>query len=585
MKKSAVERNFRKLKNQIPQINEIVRHTKINSLWEHEASLRKKIKEIKEYKDYDMPDFNKVYSGYLELLEYVSTKLIEDYNRKNKTNFFFDEIVHKYYEGFLKSGIMSVLISEHIPEMATREFDEVFPKNPKDEYYGARKLRRKFYLHLGETNTGKTYNAMARLREAENGIYLSPLRILALENFEKLNREGTKCSLLTGEEEIRVEEARHVCCTIEKLDIEENYEVAIIDEIQMIGDDQRGAAWTRALLGVKSSEVHVCGAINTKKLLIKILEDLGEEYEIKEYTREIPLEVEYKAFTSRNIQEGDALVVFSKKRVLELAYYYSDLGYKPSLIYGDLPPEVRKKQYEQFISKETSILITTDAIGMGVNLPIRRIVFMDIKKFDGSEVRFLKSQEVKQIAGRAGRKGIYNVGYTAAQGENADFIKESLDTEDEPIWEAVIGPSEVILNIKSLPLREKLALWSTKKEHYNFYRKMDISEYLVILDNIKGYKLQERVQWRLLKIPFDVSNNDMMNAFLFYIDEVFVAKHKVLTKPENLKNSLYDFEIHYQKINLYYSFSKAFDLDLEENWVQESRLKVSESINEILKTI
>lgn len=61
-------------------------------------------------------------------------------------------------------------------------------------------------------------------------------------------------------------------------------------------------------------------------------------------------------------------------------------------------------QYEQFINKENKVLVTTDAIGMGVNLPIRRIVFMAIRKFDGEEVRELTSQEVKQIAGRAGRK-------------------------------------------------------------------------------------------------------------------------------------------------------------------------------------
>ena len=83
----------------------------------------------------------------------------------------------------------------------------------------------------------------------------------------------------------------HTACTIEKLDINQEYEVGIIDEIQMIDDDQRGASWTRALLGLKCKEIHVCGAINTKELLIKILEDCGEEYEIKEYKREIPLEV------------------------------------------------------------------------------------------------------------------------------------------------------------------------------------------------------------------------------------------------------------------------------------------------------
>ena len=58
-------------------------------------------------------------------------------------------------------------------------------------------------------------------------------------------------------------------------------------------------------------------------------------------------------------------------------------------MYGDLPPEVRKKQYEQFINNETKILITTDAIGMGVNLPIRRIIFLNIKKFDGRDISCL----------------------------------------------------------------------------------------------------------------------------------------------------------------------------------------------------
>ena len=75
-----------------------------------------------------------------------------------------------------------------------------------------------------------------------------------------------------------------------------------------------------------------------------------------------------------------------------------------------------KKQYNQFINKESTLLISTDAIGMGVNLPIKRIVFMDIKKFDGNEIRYLTSQEVKQIAGRAGRKGIYEIAYVASYG-------------------------------------------------------------------------------------------------------------------------------------------------------------------------
>ena len=585
MKQGVIERNFKKVKSQFAQIQEIVKHTKSNVLWEHEAAVRKKLKELNEFKKENFKDYKRVHENYSALLEYISIRLVEDYNKKNNTNFNFENILKNKGESYLKSGIISVLITEHIPEIISSEFERVFPTNPKNEYEGSRKFKRKFYLHLGETNTGKTYNAMMRLKEATKGIYLSPLRILALENFERLNREGVKCNLATGEEEIIVEDAAHVCCTIEKLNINEEYEVGIIDEIQMIDNDQRGAAWTRAVLGLKSKEIHICGAMNAKELLIKIIEDCSEEYEIIEYKRDLPLVMEDKSFVYKSIDEGDALVTFSKKKVLELAYHYSNLGVKVSLIYGDLPPEVRKKQYDQFINKESTILISTDAIGMGVNLPIKRIIFMDIKKFDGNEIRYLTSQEVKQIAGRAGRKGIYEVGYVASYGNTQDFIRESLDTRDATIEEGVIGPSEAILKISSLSLREKLALWSTKEEKTPFYRKMDISEYLVVLDNLRSYKLEERIQWRLLKIPFDVSNDKMMNAFLKYVDELFIAKREIISKPQRLLEDLYELELYYQKINIYYSFSKVFKLNFDERWVYENRIKVSEDINGILKSI
>ncbi|GAA0719464.1 helicase [Clostridium malenominatum] len=586
MKRRTVERNFRKIKNEIAHIENLVKNTKsINGLWEHEGAIRRKLRHLKEFEGEDLRDFQKIYDRYLEALENVSTKLINDYNRKNKTNFTFHEVVRGNYEAYLKSGIMSVLITSHIPKLVFKEFDEVFPQNPKEEYEDARKIKRNFYLHLGETNTGKTYNAMERLKEVKKGIYLSPLRILALENFEKLNREGVKCHLLTGEEEILIEDATHISCTIEKLNLKEQYDLAIIDEIQMINDDSRGAAWTRALLGLNCKEIHVCGAINSKEILIDIIEDCRDNYEIKEYKRSVPLEIQHRSFSYGDIEAGDALVVFSKKRVLQLAYYYGDLGIKASLIYGDLPPEVRRKQYEQFINKETTILITTDAIGMGVNLPIRRIIFMDVKKFDGNEVRFLTSQEVKQIGGRAGRKGIYEVGYLTSFGSGQSFIEEMINSEDEIIDTAVIGPSEAILRIKGLPLKEKLALWSTREEKTPFYRKMDISEYLIVLESIKGYKLEEALQWQTLKIPFDVTTPEIMEQFLNYMDELFIARRKAITLPKFKTKELYELELYYQKINLYYSFSKVFELPFDEEWVYEERIRVSEEINNILKGI
>ena len=585
MGNNAAIREFKKYKSQIHQMKEVAEHSKPGALIEQESAIRKKLKKLKEFEKTGLKDFDEVYESYEELLEYVSEKMLKDYNKKNNTEFDFFDVVRGNYNSFQNVGIMALLTKIHIPKLISQEFEEKFPVNPKDEYYQARHMKRKFYIHLGDTNTGKTYNAIERLKTAKKGVYLSPLRILALENFEKLNNEGIVCELLTGEEEILKEGATHTSCTIEKVNLKEHYDIAVIDEIQMISDPFRGMAWSKAVLGLNCDEIHICGAANSKYILETILNDCNDEYEIKEYKRSIPLEVEYKNFRYEDIQDGDAIVVFSKKRVLEIAKEYSDKGIKTSVIYGDLPPEVRKMQYEQFVKKETKVLVTTDAIGMGVNLPVRRIIFMSIKKFDGDEIRELTSQEIKQVAGRAGRIGIYDVGYVASVSGNAEIIKSKLEKEDKRIEAAVIGPSEAILQIKSLPLNEKLALWSTREEKLDYYTKMDISEYILILDKLKRYKLSEEIQWDLLKVPFDVARDDLMETFLNYVDEIFVNKQKELFKPECYSGYLEELEIYYQKINMYYSFSKIFNLKFDIDWVYDERIKVSEEINEILVRI
>ncbi|MBU3180918.1 helicase-related protein [Clostridium psychrophilum] len=585
MKKNVSQREFKKIKSQISQIEDIVHHSKLGALIEHETAIRKKLKKIKEMENEGFKDFEKVYEKYEELLEDISKRMLEDYNDRNGTDFEFYKVLRGNYNTFLNYGFMILLTKQHIPKLVIKEFEENFPDNPKDEYTEARNMDRRVYIHLGDTNTGKTYNAVERLKTAQKGIYLSPLRILALENFEKLNNEGIICDLLTGEEQILKIGSTHVSCTIEMANLKEYYDIAVIDEIQMIKDQHRGMAWSKALLGLRCSEINICGAANAKNILEIIINDCGDKYEIKEYTRDIPLKAENIDFNYKDIRVGDAIVVFSKKRVLEIAERYSSIGIKTSIIYGDLPPEVRKMQYEQFTNKVAKVLVTTDAIGMGVNLPIRRIVFMSIKKFDGEEVRELTSQEVKQVGGRAGRRGIYDVGYVASAGNTQNFIKSRLEVQDEEIKKAVIGPSDAIVKIKGLPLIEKLVLWSTREEKLDYYTKMDISDYILILDRIKNYKLKQEVQWDLLKVPFDISREELMNTFLLYVEELFIYKQDRLFKPECLKSNLDDLETYYQKINIYYSFSKRFKLEFDVDWVYDERVKVSKNINEILVRI
>ena len=581
-KDQRAQHEFDYLKKQYPKIKRQVAETKNNKFWHLEAVIRNKLKDLRALPANNLNGYKQIFDGYVDLLEVVSVRLLDSYNKTNKTNYQFKEIVGGNFKAYLGSGIISVLVTNHIPKIVSEEFNRLLPENPKDEYPLARKIKRKFFLHLGETNTGKTYNALQRLKQSINGVYLAPLRILALENYERLNNENVPCNLLTGEEEILVEGARHSSCTVEKANILNTYEVAVIDEVQLVSDSQRGDAWTRAILGLCCPEIHLCGALNTKEQLIKMIKDCGDDFEIKVYSRLVPLQTQKAHVKFTDVKYGDALVAFSKRKVLSLSRYFSERGIKNSVIYGDLPPEVRRLQYDSFISGKSHILISTDAIGMGVNLPIKRIIFTEINKFDGEEFRFLSSQETKQIAGRAGRIGIYDVGYVACIEDDISFIENQLLVQDNEIEEAVVGPSEAILNIGRLPLKEKLALWSTREESLKYYRKKDVRDYILILDKIKPYKLSEAVEWRLMTLPFDVNNEELLLQFIRYVDECFTLKAEELSKPALTIQTLSALEEYYQKVNLYYSFSKNINLIFDEHWVIESRKQISDKINRLL---
>lgn len=583
-KEQKLRLSLKKIKQRYPQLKELASSSRARHLWHHEAAIRDQIQRLRALSGTSIRGDQELFDNYVELLNSVSARLLEQYNQRNRTNYSFASIVAENYDGYLKSGIISVLVASHIPQMVTAEFRRLLPKNPADEYATARSQKRVFYLHLGDTNTGKTYQALQRLKTSRGGVYLAPLRILALENFERLNSEGVLCSLLTGEEEIVVEGAKHLCCTVEKVNLNRNYEVAVIDEVQLLADSQRGDAWSKAILGLRCPEIHLCGAQLAKEQLITMIRDCGDEFVLKEYTRLVPLQVETKPVNLSAVEPGDALVAFSKRSVLALSRYFTRQGIANSVIYGDLPPEVRRLQYKAFIDGENPILVATDAIGMGINLPIRRLIFTELQKFDGQTFRLLSTQEVKQIAGRAGRIGIYPVGYVACLDENTDFISEQLRAEDDAIEQAVIGPSEVILEIAILPLQEKLALWSTQPASLPYYRKKDIRNFILILDLLKEFNLPEPVQWRLMQVPFDPGNQILLSQFMDHARECFIDHKAELTKPFPFCRTCSEFEIYYQQINLYYSFSKAIGMPLDEQWVIDARRQISQQIANLLQS-
>ncbi|RHY18848.1 hypothetical protein DYB25_005097 [Aphanomyces astaci] len=116
---------------------------------------------------------------------------------------------------------------------------------PHTWYPKAHAMKRKIIYHGGPTNSGKTYEALLRLKQANDGLYCGPLRLLALEIYENLNMDGVYCSLITGEEKREIPSATHVACTVEMCNSSAVYDVAVLDEIQLMGDSERGWAWTR----------------------------------------------------------------------------------------------------------------------------------------------------------------------------------------------------------------------------------------------------------------------------------------------------------------------------------------------------
>lgn len=272
------------------------------------------------------------------------------------------------------------------------EYEKFFPN--------ARAIKRKFVLCIGPTNSGKTHAAMERLTEAKNGCYLAPLRLMALENYERLADRGVATSLLTGEERIIREDATHVSSTIEMMDEDRVYDVGVIDEAQMVEDEGRGWAWTRALFGLAAKEIFVCGSPVCKAFVEKVCEITGDEMEVRTFTRRSALEFRVG---QPPISKGTAVVVFSRREVHEWRERLSNRGMPVSVIYGALSPDVRRQQSHAFRTGETHVLVATDAIGMGLNLPIENIYVPALQKFDGKAVRRLTAPELKQICGRAGR--------------------------------------------------------------------------------------------------------------------------------------------------------------------------------------
>lgn len=310
-------------------------------------------------------------------------------------------------------GILSRVASLSTLSKVTELFYAADLSKPEALYPRTRSApRRKVIMHVGPTNSGKTHNALRALAAARTGAYAGPLRLLAHEIWERLNKGqiipagvdvskeeveedpeinfdvgpqpvirkdvnkqyARPCNMITGEEQKIVDlNATLISCTVEMLPIGRRFDVAVIDEIQLLSDSDRGGAWTRALLAVNANEIHLCGEETAVPLVQSLLGSTGDEVVVNRYERLTPLRVEEQSLKGdlRKVKAGDCVVAFSRKQVFAMRKRIEQLnGVRCAVAYGRLPPELRSEQAALFNQPNSGydVLVGTDAIGMGLNL-------------------------------------------------------------------------------------------------------------------------------------------------------------------------------------------------------------------------
>ena len=484
---------------------------------------------------------------------------------------------------------MNKLFKEQLNKLLNCDLKSSFPI--------AREMNRKLYFYVGPTNSGKTYRAMMELKDADCGIYLAPLRLLALENYEFLKEQNIPCSLITGEEEILDEEATHICSTLEMINFSLETDICVIDEVQMLADEDRGWAWVNAILGAPASKIIMTGSVNALEAIKKIASYLDEELTIIKHKRINPLELLDIPTPLKKIQKGTALITFSRNDVLK---YKSKLSkyFNVSVLYGNLSPEVRREEAKRFREGQTDILVATDAIAMGLNLPIKTILFTTDTKFDGKAKRKLIPNEVIQIAGRAGRYGHHEIGEIGA-------ISKSVLNTISILFTTPIKTIKPPFNVKAtLEQIDELASYlqtTSLTKILKFYSKnmkfsgpfiasniLNMIELSKILDTKQSLSIEEK--YILSQAPINIKSPLIKSAFFTYIDAIIKnkqCKYKTFINPNKLaldSKELLKGEDEVKKISLYLWLSYKFpDIFVDENKAIKSRIILNKYCENSLK--
>ncbi|CAO3620500.1 unnamed protein product [Cunninghamella echinulata] len=378
-------------------------------------------------------------------------------------------------------------------------------------------------------------------------------------------------------------------------------EVAVIDEIQLIADPYRGWAWTAALLGLKAKEIHLCGEASAVPLIKTICESLNEEVIVNEYSRLTPVNVCSSSLNEdwSQIKKGDCVIAFSRSDIFDIRKLVEKTtGLQCALAYGGLPPETRSLQAKSFNDPNSpvDVLVASDAVGMGLNLNIKRVVFSTVQKFDGQDHRYVSVPQLKQIAGRAGRFGTtYGSGeVTTMHPKDLSYVKDCLESPIVPLEMAGLQPPVDIFEVFALQMpNEKYSSVLQKFEDMasldGNYFLCNFRDHKAIADRIEHIQLPLRDRYQFVSAPVTTRNKHLMQTIEdmaeIYSNNRTLELSELVELPPVLPDTSDHLETSHKKIMLYMwlslRFPSAFTTLQDEAY--EMKTKCEKMIDDVLK--
>lgn len=316
------------------------------------------------------------------------------------------------------------------------------------------------------TGSGKSMIALAAhflsLARGGRSYYTAPLKALVSEKFFDLVAlfGGENVGMVTGDVSLNAG-APLLCCTAEILANQAlrdgdalDADTVVMDEFHFYGDPQRGWAWQVPLLELRHVQFVAMSATlgDTRALREEMHRRTGREVAlIDDAKRPVPLDFDYcvddlATVVSRLVHEGRTpvyVVHFSQREAVATARAFDRSGLVDKAGRARIAAELRGvafargfgqtlrglllqgigvhhagmlPRYRRLVERLTqrgllAVVSGTDTLGVGINVPIRTVLFTSLVKFDGRRERHLTAREFHQIAGRAGRAGFDTAGF------------------------------------------------------------------------------------------------------------------------------------------------------------------------------